>query len=128
MARPEFVDDAFPVEPGEYPLTAFDVKAARSVRIVGSFRAGRTELIQDGKPVAGSFDLRAGEVVYIGHFATECIEERGEPVPSRYYVEGAESFKMYLDKVTTIGNEYRLPWSSCRESARITSYLDCSRK
>jgi hypothetical protein len=84
MARPEFVDDAFSVEPGEYPLTAFDVKAARSVRIVGSFRAGRTELIQDGKPVAGSFDLRAGEVVYIGHFATECIEERGEPVPWRY--------------------------------------------
>jgi hypothetical protein len=128
MATPEFADYALLVEPGEYALTAYDIKTARSGRPVGGFRAGRTRLIQDGKPVAGSFDVRASEVIYIGHFATECIQERGEPVPWRYYAEGAEAFKMYLDKVkkkypfldlqnvefrlfrtTTIGSEYRLP-------------------
>ena len=128
LAKPAFVDYAFLVEPGEYALTAYDIKTAKSVRDIGGFRAGRTRLIQDGKPVAGSFEVRAGEVIYIGHFAPECIQERREPVIWRYYTSGAEAFKGYLDEVkkkyrfldvedaqfrlfrtTTIGKEYHLP-------------------
>lgn len=126
LAKPASVDYAVLLEPGEYALTAFHIKAAKSVNDIGAFRAGRMKLIQDGKPVAGSFKVGANEIVYIGHFAPEC-PQREQPIIWRYYVKDAAAFKEYLAKVkdkypfldvtavqfrlfetTTIGREYQL--------------------
>jgi hypothetical protein len=93
LARPEFIGYAFLVEPGEYALTKFEVKAARSIRDVGSFKVGRSQLIKDDKPVLGSFDVQAGEIVYIGHFFLDCYQE---PIIWRYYADGVENFKLEL--------------------------------
>lgn len=126
LAKPVSVNYAFLLEPGEYALTAFHTKAAKSVSDVGAFKAGRTKLIQGGKPVAGSFKVGANEVIYIGHFAPECPQP-AQPTIWRYYLKDAAAFKEYLAKVkeqypfvdvetaqfrlfqtTTIGREYQL--------------------
>ncbi len=125
-AKPVAVDYAFLLEPGEYALTAFHIKAAKSVNNVGAFQAGRTKLIKGGKPVAGSFNVGANEIIYIGHFAPECPQS-GQPTIWRYHLKDAAAFKEYLAKVkekypfldvetaqfrlfqtTTIGQEYHL--------------------
>jgi hypothetical protein len=126
LAKPVSVNHAFLLEPGEYALTAFHIKAAKSVNDVGAFKVGRTKLIQDGKPIAGSFKVGANEVIYIGHFAPEC-PQRGQPTIWRYYLKDAAAFKEYLANVkdkypfvdvetaqfrlfqtTTIGQDYQL--------------------
>jgi hypothetical protein len=126
MAKPVSVDYAFLLEPGEYALTEFHIKAAKSVNDVGAFHAGRTRLIEGGRPVAGSFNVGANELVYIGHFAPDCPRS-GEPIVWRYYLKDAAAFKEYLTEVknkypfldmetaqfrlfhtTTIGHEYHL--------------------
>jgi hypothetical protein len=68
MKKPVFLDYALLLDPGEYALTSFDIKVARSVRDVGHFAAKRSHLIENGKPKAGSFEVKAGEVIYIGNF------------------------------------------------------------
>ena len=60
-----FVDDVFNshaiiVDPGEYALIGFDIKAAKSVRDVGHFIAKSKDLFKDGKAVAGTFTANAG--------------------------------------------------------------------
>ena len=82
------------VEPGEYALSFSELKAARSVNDVATYRAGRRKLIQDDKPLAGSFKVGRGELVYVGHFGLECVN--GQPTIWRYYVEGREGFQHYL--------------------------------
>lgn len=99
-AKPVSVDHALLLEPGEYALTAYHIKAAKSVNDVGAFQAGRAELIEDGNPVAGSFTVAANEIVYIGHFAPDCPEQ-GHPVVWRYYLKDAAAFKEYLAKMKT---------------------------
>jgi hypothetical protein len=96
-AKSEFVDLALLVEPGEYLLSAFKLKAAKSVNDVGFFNGDRSSLIADGKSKAGSFTVAAGEVVYIGHFAIDCTPQG--PMPWRFYLKGRQDFKEYLDKV-----------------------------
>src|SRR5262245_43432556 len=64
------------VEPGEYALIFSELNAARSANDIATYRAWRTRLIQDGKPLAGSFNAGAGELVYVGHFALECVSGR----------------------------------------------------
>lgn len=82
-----FVLYALVVEPGEYHLTEFAVKFARSVSDVGVHRAGRAALVADGRSQAGTFDVSAGEVVYIGNFAVDCYRD---PIPWRYYTENKD--------------------------------------
>lgn len=98
FVHPVFVPHALLIDPGEYALTAFEIKAAESVNQIGHFQAGRTTLIEDGKPVGGSFEVSAGEAVYIGHFAPECIKER-EVTIWRYYWDGPEPFDKYLGEI-----------------------------
>jgi hypothetical protein len=93
-----FVNDEFRsysliVQPGEYFLTDYDVKVAKSVREVGHL-IGRSVLFENDRPIGGSFTAKAGEFVYIGHFSLDCSLE---PIPWRYYVVGEEGFRKYSD-------------------------------
>ena len=124
IAKPIFVDYALLVEPGEYALSGFNIKVARSASDVGYIIARRSELVKDGQPQAGSFTVGAGEIVYIGNFFLDCTDS---PTLWRYYSEGREGFRTHmgevkqkypfldLDKVqyrlfhtTVLGHEYQL--------------------
>ena len=88
LAAPRnFVPYAFVVDPGEYHLTDFAVKFARSVSDVGVHRASRESLVADGRSRAGTFEVAAGEAVYIGNFAVDC---HGDPIPWRYYTQSKD--------------------------------------
>ena len=62
------------VEPGEYAFSYSELKIARSVNKVDTYSVGRKALIQGGKSLAGSFKVGPGELVYVGHFATDCVD------------------------------------------------------
>jgi hypothetical protein len=96
MVQPVYLPYALLVEPGEYALSAFDVKAARSVSDVGEFKANRGQLIKDGRPLGGSFKVGAGETIYIGHFFLSC---HASPVLWRYYWDGPDPFDKYLGEI-----------------------------
>jgi hypothetical protein len=124
-APPRFINYAYIVEPGEYLLSAFSVKAAQSVSNVGYLNTARSNLIIDGKSKAGSFTVSAGEIVYIGHFFLDCAQD---PVPWRYYPSDKGDFNQFLSGIkkefealdiekvkfrlfdtTTMGNPFTLP-------------------
>lgn len=96
LTRPGFDDYAFVVDPGEYAFSSFDVKVAASVRDVGGFKANRSHLIKDGKALGGSFEVREGETIYIGHFFVDCHRQ---PIPWRYYADGQDAFNEYLARI-----------------------------
>lgn len=84
LTRPRFSNYALVVEPGEYALSGFDIKLAQSAKEVGHTRANRTHLIKEGKPLAGSFMAKPGQIVYIGNFWIDCTDPR---MPWRFYTE-----------------------------------------
>lgn len=93
-----FVDNkylpyAFVIQPGEYVLTAFDVKVARSVSDVAHIMGSKESLIKDGKPIGGTFTVNPGEIVYVGHFGLDC---GAEPFLWRSYIDGQEDFGKYI--------------------------------
>lgn len=125
MTKPEFDNYALLVDPGEYGLSGFMIKVAKSTTAVDYISAERSNLYKDGKPVGGSFVVAAGEVVYIGNFYLDCYKS---PTLWRYYSEGRTGFEKhmaefkheypYLDTTKTIyrlfetksfGNHYELP-------------------
>ena len=89
----KFLPYAFVVQPGEYVLTAFDVKIARSMTDVAHIKGTEAYLIKDGKPEGGSFTVNPGEIVYIGHFGLDC---GAEPFLWRYYIDGKVEFEKYI--------------------------------
>lgn len=90
-----FLPYAFIIQPGEYVLTGFDVKVARSVRDVAHIKGSKDNLIKDGKPVGGTFTVNPGEIVYVGHFGLDC---GAEPFLWRNYIDGGRSeFERYVD-------------------------------
>lgn len=93
MAKPQFISIALLIPPGEYALSSFRIKVAESVSKVGYFAADRNHLLRNGKPFAGSFKVAAGETVYIGNFALDCLQE---PVLWRYYTQGKQDFQKQL--------------------------------
>ena len=90
----KFLPYAYVVQPGEYILTAFDVKVARSTADVMHIKGTKDNLIKEGKPVGGIFTVKPGEIVYIGHFGLECS---AEPFLWRYYIDGRSEFESYID-------------------------------
>ena len=90
----KFLPYAYVVQPGEYVLTAFDVKIARSRTDIVHIRGSTDNLIKDGKPVGGSFTVNPGEIVYVGHFGLDC---GAEPFLWRYYIDGRADFERYVD-------------------------------
>jgi hypothetical protein len=95
-AGQSFVNFAYIIEPGEYLLSSYKIKAAKSVSRVGYFTGDRGSLISEGKSKAGNFTVAPGEVVYIGHFALDCAKA---PMPWRYYPEDKPAFAKYLEAV-----------------------------
>jgi hypothetical protein len=124
-ANSPFVNYAFLVEPGEYLLSAFSVRVAKSVSKVGYSKAERGELVSAGTSKGGSFTVSVGEIVYIGHFALDCFQN---PMPWRFYLDSQNDFASYLRdvqkespgidvdraifrlfKTTTMGHAFELP-------------------
>jgi hypothetical protein len=91
-----FVNYAFVVDPGEYLFGGFRLKVAKSVSEVGYFSADRSILLADGKSKVGRFQVEAGEIVYLGHFAVNCT---GQPMPWRYYAQPGSDFDKYLNVI-----------------------------
>jgi len=89
----KFLPYAYVVQPGEYVLTAFDVKIARSMTDIAHIKGSKETLVKDGKPVGGSFTVNPGEIVYVGHFGLDC---GAEPFLWRYYIDGREEFERYI--------------------------------
>ncbi len=96
MVDPVFLHYALLVDPGEYALSAFKIKVARSVSEVGYFGAQRSDLIKEGQPVGGTFKVEAGETVYVGHFFLDCGYT---PTLWRYYTEDRKAFNDYMSEI-----------------------------
>ena len=113
------------LDPGEYGLATFAIKVASSATDVKIASVGRARLFEGGKPIGGTFNVKAGELVYIGHFGLDCYKE---PTIWRYYPEGREGFDNYkqvikkqypyldvenmqfrLFKTSILGRDYVLP-------------------
>ncbi len=93
-----FVKDVFNpyviiVEPGEYAISGFDVKVAKSVKKIAHIKGDVSNLFENGKPIGGTFKADTGEIVYIGEFGLDCAYE---PIPWRYYRE-QEDFDSYVE-------------------------------
>ncbi len=92
----DIVDYAFLAPPGAYALSGFDIKVSKSAHDGGGFRAPRSRLLKDGFAADGGFDVRAGEIVYIGDFSVEC---RKQPIPWRSFPDGPAEFQQYLERI-----------------------------
>lgn len=89
----QYLPYVFVVQPGEYVLTGFDVKVARSIRDIAHITGSKETLVKDGKPVGGTFTVNAGEVVYVGHIGIDC---GAEPFLWRYYIQDRADFERYV--------------------------------
>ena len=89
---------AFLLDPGKYGISYVQVKVAKSISDVGYFRATRKELFDSDSPRGGTFEVRAGEVVYIGHFGLDCT---GQPILWRFYIENEKDFQEFVDRYRT---------------------------
>ena len=92
LARNTFQHYAFVLDAGEYALSGFDVKLARSVTDIVHSRGEPGRLIVDGKALGGSFLVAPSEITYIGHFTIDC---GGEPMLWRNYIDGRDEFDRY---------------------------------
>jgi len=93
LARNVSESYAIIVETGEYALTGFDIKVAKSKSDVSHIKAKNKDLFENGRPVGGTFKVNAGEIVYIGDFGLDCIGNK--PIPWRYYIQ-KEDFESYV--------------------------------
>lgn len=89
----KFLPYEFVIQPGEYTLTAFDVKVARSIRNISHIKGSKDNLIKDGKPLGGTFTVNPGEIVYVGHFGLDC---GAEPFLWRTYLGDREDFEKFI--------------------------------
>lgn len=80
------------INPGKYALTGFDIKVAQSSRRVAHIKKDVEDLFENGKSASGTFEVNAGEIVYIGDFGLDCT---GQPIPWRYYIQ-KEDFDRYI--------------------------------
>ncbi len=71
---------AFQVPSGEYSLSGFKIRVAKSVSDVGYISVPRSALIKE----LNTFSVNSGEQVYIGHFSLDCAHS---PIIWRYYLE-----------------------------------------
>jgi hypothetical protein len=95
LTKPTFISYAAIVDPGQYALSGFDIKIARSASDISHWVAKRSELLKDGKALGGAFKVAAGETVYIGNFFLDCHQG---PQLWRYYTEGTAAFRQHLQQ------------------------------
>jgi len=93
FAKNRGIPYALVVAPGKYFLTGFDVKVARSVSEVMHILGSRNNLTHDGVLIGGSFSVKPGEIVYIGHFGLDC---GAEPFFWRTYLDGRAEFERFV--------------------------------
>lgn len=96
----QFISYAYVIPAGDYAISSFDIKRARSVSDVTHWMASVTDLIPEGNPKGGQFSAASGEIVYIGSFGLDCAYQ---PMPWRYYVDGRASFE---DRVAKFRKAY----------------------
>lgn len=85
---------AIVVNPGEYELSDFDIRIARTMDKVEHIKWNNEGLN------GGSFRVNPGEVVYIGDFGLDCTKE---PILWRYYIE-KNDFERFI---TQFKKEYK---------------------
>ncbi len=111
LAKNRFESYAYLVSPGTYALTDISLKLARSVNIIRHFVTDKSKLIKDDEPLAGTFTVKPGEVVYIGNFYLDCTID---PMPWRYYTkaehfdEGLEGYRAKYPFLKLDDVQYRL--------------------
>jgi hypothetical protein len=94
FAKNVFIPHALLLEPGEYALTGFDIKVARSLFDVAHIVGSAGDLVKAGVPLGGTFTIGKSEIVYIGEFGLDCLQQ---PIPWRYYKEGGRrEFEEYI--------------------------------
>ena len=125
MVDPVFINHAYSLEPGEYALSSFSIKVAKSITDIGFITANRNHLYKNGHPIGGTFTVNPDETVFIGNFYLDCTYS---PTLWRYHSDGKEAFEKqvseyrasfpYLDfsnvqfrlfETEHFGNEYELP-------------------
>jgi len=84
-SKRRFQPYALLLEPGEYALSGFTIRVARSTSDIGYLSAKRSVLLEEGEAKGGTFSVAAGEAVYIGNFFLDCMLKT--PVLWRYYTE-----------------------------------------
>jgi hypothetical protein len=113
------------LDSGEYALATFAIAVASSAADVKTMSVGRARLFDGHQPIGGTFTVKAGDLVYIGHFGLDCYKE---PTIWRYYPEGRDGFDRYkqvikeqypfldvdhmrfrLFKTSKLGRDYVLP-------------------
>lgn len=94
-AKRGFVTYALLLEPGEYALSGYTIKAAQPCPRFSVVRitAKRSVLQANNHARGGTFTVAAGETVYIGNFYLDCYEG---PMLWRYYTETRDGFQMHL--------------------------------
>lgn len=95
---PDFIIYSSMLLPGTYAISRIKIKVAKSMSDVGYLTADRSSLFDSNSPLGGTFDVSAGEVVYLGHFGLDCADQ---PMLWRYYKEDEESFKELKNKLKT---------------------------
>jgi hypothetical protein len=98
IAKPIFLSYALLLEPGEYLMSGVKIKGARSVSDIGYWTVPRSKFIKEGKSIAGSFRVAAGETVYVGNFGLDCLHQ---PILWRYYTPGRANFKAHAQQYLT---------------------------
>ncbi|SLM49673.1 conserved exported protein of unknown function [Nitrospira japonica] len=80
------------IEPGIYALTHYAIEVAASTFNVKIGTVGPSALMKNGAVIGGTFDVKQGELVYIGHFGLSC---NGEPSFWRDYPDDPGTFDQY---------------------------------
>ena len=93
LVDPVFLNYSFTIEAGEYAISAISIKVADSVSKVGFLTARREDLYKDGEPIGGTFNVKPGEIIYIGNFYLDCAYG---PTLWRYYSNGKEAFESQI--------------------------------
>lgn len=82
FVKPVFTNYAFLLPPGVYGISYMDIKVAKSRSEVGHLSSDRSILFKDNQPNSGTFEAKAGEIVYIGNFWLDCSYD---PILWRYF-------------------------------------------
>jgi len=96
----KFINYAYSIPAGEYALSAYSIKAAKSVSEVGFFTAQRDTLFIAGKPIGGTFSVEQGETVFLGNFYLDCTYK---PTLWHYYSKNRQAFK---EQITEYQNTF----------------------
>lgn len=86
----------FLLKPGTYSLSYIRLKLAKSVSEIFHKEAKRATLIKGSKSAGGSFTVKAGEAVYIGHFIARC---NPDPTLRRFYLKDRKYFVDYVNEI-----------------------------